>query len=72
METAEHELEILENIYKHKEQIHQRDLARIAGLSLGMTEKKKTDVFYLYSESYIPDESMEHAGFLQQLMQPGG
>jgi len=37
MKTKEHELEILENIYNHKEQIHQRDLARIVGLSLGMT-----------------------------------
>ena len=36
METTEHELEILENIYKHKEQIHKRDLAQIVGLSLGM------------------------------------
>jgi len=37
METTEHEIKILENIYNHKEQIHQRDLARIVGLSLGMT-----------------------------------
>ncbi len=37
METSENELKILENIYNHKEQIHQRDLARIVGLSLGMT-----------------------------------
>ena len=37
MEISEHEIEILRNIYNHKEQIHQRDLARIVGLSLGMT-----------------------------------
>ena len=38
MEQIEHELEILENIYKHdKQNVHQRDLARIVGLSLGMT-----------------------------------
>ena len=37
METIEHELEILENIYKNSEHVHQRDLAKIVGLSLGMT-----------------------------------
>ena len=37
METIEHELEILENIYKNSKQVHQRDLAHIVGLSIGMT-----------------------------------
>jgi DNA-binding MarR family transcriptional regulator len=31
------ELEVLDNIYKNADAIHQRDLARIVGLSLGMT-----------------------------------
>ena len=172
METAEHELEILENIYKNSEHVHQRDLARIVGLSLGMTnailkrlvkkgflkikkvnnrniqyivsprgideitrrsyryfkrtiknvvyykeaiagmlkeikakgykslvlvgnsdldfivehycikysielirddkKEQESGVFYLYSESYIPDENIKNASFLQWLMQPGG
>lgn len=172
METAEHELEILENIYRSESSVHQRDLARIVGLSLGMTnailkrlvkkgwlkikmvnnrniqyivsppgideitrrsyryfkrtiknvvyykeviskmirEMKKEGyrgivlvgisdldfivehfcmkygldlirddfgenqpgIFYLYSESYIPDETIKDAGFLQRLMQPKG
>ncbi len=33
----EQELEILENIYHNKQNVHQRDLAKIVGLSLGMT-----------------------------------
>jgi len=37
MEATEQELKILESIYKNQEQVHQRDLARIVGLSLGMT-----------------------------------
>jgi len=37
MEQLEHELEILENIYHNKQKVHQRDLAKIVGLSLGMT-----------------------------------
>jgi len=37
MEQLEHELEILENIYRNKKNVHQRDLAKIVGLSLGMT-----------------------------------
>jgi DNA-binding MarR family transcriptional regulator len=36
-EFDERELEILERIYEHPENVHQRDLARIVGLSLGMT-----------------------------------
>ena len=35
--THDKELEILEHIHSRKEVIHQRDLAKIAGLSLGMT-----------------------------------
>jgi predicted transcriptional regulator len=35
--TVEKELEILEYIHARKETVHQRDLAKIAGLSLGMT-----------------------------------
>lgn len=31
------ELAILERIYEHPDEVHQRDLARIVGLSLGMT-----------------------------------
>lgn len=33
----ERELEILEQIYENPDHVHQRDLARIVGLSLGMT-----------------------------------
>ena len=36
-DTTEKELEILEHIHLHKDTITQRHLARIAGLSLGMT-----------------------------------
>ena len=32
-------------------------------------KEQEPDVFYLYSESYIPDESITNAGFLQQLME---
>jgi DNA-binding MarR family transcriptional regulator len=35
--TLDKELEILENIYRHQDDVRQRDLAEIAGLSLGMT-----------------------------------
>ena len=35
--SQEHELTILENIYKQSGEVRQRDLAEIAGLSLGMT-----------------------------------
>lgn len=35
--THDKELEILEHIHTKKEAVHQRDLAKIAGLSLGMT-----------------------------------
>ena len=35
--TQEKELEILENIYINQDSVRQRDLARIVGLSLGMT-----------------------------------
>lgn len=34
--SAERELEVLENIYHKPSVVHQRDLARIVGLSLGM------------------------------------
>ena len=37
METLERELDILQNISESAKQIHQRDLAEIIGLSLGMT-----------------------------------
>ena len=37
MESTEHELDLLEHIAKRADTVHQRDLARIAGLSLGMT-----------------------------------
>jgi hypothetical protein len=37
METTEHELDFLEHIAHRPERVHQRDLARISGLSLGMT-----------------------------------
>ena len=37
MKTDDREFEILEHIYENPENIHQRDLARIVGLSLGMT-----------------------------------
>jgi DNA-binding MarR family transcriptional regulator len=37
MNPSEKELEILENIYNSTEKVRQRDLAHIAGLSLGMT-----------------------------------
>jgi DNA-binding MarR family transcriptional regulator len=37
METTEHELNILEHIAQRADTVHQRDLARIVGLSLGMT-----------------------------------
>ena len=33
----ERELEILEHIYENPENVHQRDLAQVVGLSLGMT-----------------------------------
>ncbi len=36
-ETSDSELTILENIYLHSDHVRQRDLAKIAGLSLGMT-----------------------------------
>ncbi len=35
--TEEKELEILENIYLNKDSVRQRDLAKMVGLSLGMT-----------------------------------
>ena len=35
--SEEKELEALEHIYSNAENVHQRDLARIVGLSLGMT-----------------------------------
>lgn len=35
--TQEKELEILENIYNNQDSVRQRDLAKIVGLSLGMT-----------------------------------
>lgn len=37
MEVQEKEIEILENIYARADRVHQRDLAEIVGLSLGMT-----------------------------------
>ena len=37
MASAEHELDVLEHITRSPETVHQRDLARTAGLSLGMT-----------------------------------
>jgi DNA-binding MarR family transcriptional regulator len=37
METTEHELDLLEYIAHRSESVHQRDLARVSGLSLGMT-----------------------------------
>lgn len=37
MSESEKELEILEHIHRRAEEVHQRDLARIVGLSLGMT-----------------------------------
>jgi DNA-binding MarR family transcriptional regulator len=37
METTEHELKILEQIAQRADTVHQRDLARVVGLSLGMT-----------------------------------
>ena len=36
-EVDDRELEILEHIYENPEHVHQRDLAHIVGLSLGMT-----------------------------------
>jgi len=36
-DTSDSELNILENIYSHSGRVRQRDLAKIAGLSLGMT-----------------------------------
>ena len=36
-QADERELEILEHIHENSENVHQRDLARIVGLSLGMT-----------------------------------
>ncbi len=35
--TLDPELDVLQNIYAHPDHVRQRDLARIAGLSLGMT-----------------------------------
>jgi DNA-binding MarR family transcriptional regulator len=37
VEVSERELEVLENIYSQEDHVRQRDLARIVGLSLGMT-----------------------------------
>ena len=37
VDASDQELEVLENIYAHRDHVRQRDLARIAGLSLGMT-----------------------------------
>jgi hypothetical protein len=37
VDALDHELSILENIYSLADHVRQRDLARIAGLSLGMT-----------------------------------
>jgi DNA-binding MarR family transcriptional regulator len=37
MESPEHDLDLLEHIARSPKLLHQRDLARIAGLSLGMT-----------------------------------
>jgi DNA-binding MarR family transcriptional regulator len=37
MDSTEHELDLLEHIRLRSDSIHQRDLARIVGLSLGMT-----------------------------------
>jgi len=36
-EILDHELEVLQNIYAQPDHVRQRDLARIAGVSLGMT-----------------------------------
>jgi DNA-binding MarR family transcriptional regulator len=36
-EIPDKEIEILQQIFENPEEVHQRDLARIAGLSLGMT-----------------------------------
>jgi len=35
--SQDHEIELLESIHTHSDHVRQRDLARIAGLSLGMT-----------------------------------
>jgi DNA-binding MarR family transcriptional regulator len=37
LDTSDHELRILQNIYTGEERVRQRDLARVVGLSLGMT-----------------------------------
>ncbi len=37
VDASDQELEVLENIYAQRDHVRQRDLARIAGLSLGMT-----------------------------------
>lgn len=37
LSESEKELEILEHIHRRAEEVHQRDLAQIVGLSLGMT-----------------------------------
>ncbi len=37
MAAPEHELTVLESIYHNGDRVRQRDLARVAGLSLGMT-----------------------------------
>ena len=37
MTTTEHEVDLLEHIARSAVSVHQRDLARVAGLSLGMT-----------------------------------
>ena len=37
VDASDQELEVLENIYAHRDHVRQRDIARIAGLSLGMT-----------------------------------
>lgn len=37
IDASDQELEVLENIYSQRDHVRQRDLARVAGLSLGMT-----------------------------------
>ncbi len=37
MSSTEHELDLLEHIARNSDSVHQRDLARVVGLSLGMT-----------------------------------
>ncbi len=37
MSSTEHEIDLLEHIARNADSVHQRDLARVVGLSLGMT-----------------------------------